>query len=222
MNTDEIEQVQDIENTADPVSSSPEEPPSLSVYLYPRLASSGESEQPPTAASQDVTGTEVKHGRRCSLFAGAKGSCTNALNRFSDWKVANSLIGWKFSLRIGAISATIVFAVNTALLIRALTALEQSGSGRVLIFEGSREATERKTKWIHFYINVVSTLLLSASNYSMQFLSAPNRKDTNRAHARRAWMEIGVLSFRNIMRLHWTKRALWSLLVVTSLLIHLW
>lgn len=41
-------------------------------------------------------------------------------------------------------------------------------------------------------------MLLGASNYTMQVLSSPTRLVIDKAHARRRWMVIGVLSIHEI------------------------
>lgn len=142
--------------------------------------------------------------------------------KFARWKISHSLIGWKFSLRVGALLATVVFAMNAAILIWTLASHHEIGNGRAVLYQGNCQTVRSKNTWIHLYINVASTLLLSASNFSMQFLSAPTRKDTDRAHSRKKWMDIGIPSLHNIFHLEKGKATIWSLLAVTSLLLHLW
>lgn len=60
-----------------------------------------------------------------------------------------------------------------------------------------------------------------ASNYSMQCLSSPTRKEIDKAHARRAWLDVGVPSFRNLRRLSTTRIVLWWLLALSSIPLHL-
>ena len=53
---------------------------------------------------------------------------------------------------------------------------------------------------LHLLINILSTILLGASNYSMQCLTAPTRQDIDQAHHDNSWMDIGVPSVKNIRR----------------------
>ncbi|KAN0077524.1 hypothetical protein V8E54_005828, partial [Elaphomyces granulatus] len=50
----------------------------------------------------------------------------------------------------------------------------------------------------HLVINVLSTLLLSGSNYWMQCLSAPTRREIDNAHKRGISLDIGIPSLRNL------------------------
>ncbi|KAI8938163.1 hypothetical protein NX059_005828 [Plenodomus lindquistii] len=76
-------------------------------------------------------------------------------------------------------------------------------------------------KWIHLAVNVVSTLLLCASNYCMQVLSAPNRKELVYAHSRRVWLHIGVPSLHNLKHISRARTALWMGLFISSVPLHL-
>lgn len=72
-------------------------------------------------------------------------------------------------------------------------------------------------------INVLSTVLLSGSNYCMQVCSAPTRRDIDLAHssATAKWLDIGVPSLRNLKHISLRKRALWCLMGLSSLPLHL-
>lgn len=184
----------------------------LAVYLYPRPADQGNDESSTSAVSDSKRG--------CNLCCGIQWG--EVPQKFARWKISHSLIGWKFSLRVGALLATVVFAMNAAILIWTLASHHEIGNGRAVLYRGNCQTVRSKNTWIHLYINVASTLLLSASNFSMQCLSAPTRKDTDRAHSRKKWMDIGIPSFRNIFQLDNRRVTVWSLLVMTSLLLHLW
>ena len=74
---------------------------------------------------------------------------------------------------------------------------------------------------MHLAINILSTLLLGASNYSMQCLSSPTRSDIDKAHSQGIWLDIGVPSVRNLRRLSTTRIVLWWLLAISSIPLHL-
>lgn len=142
----------------------------LAVYLYPRPADQGNDESSTSAVSDSKRG--------CNLSCGIQWG--EVPQKFARWKISHSLIGWKFSLRVGALLATVVFAMNAAILIWTLASHHEIGNGRAVLYRGNCQTVRSKNTWIHLYINVASTLLLSASNFSMQCLSAPTRKDTDR------------------------------------------
>jgi hypothetical protein len=70
-------------------------------------------------------------------------------------------------------------------------------------------------------INALSTILLSASNYTMQCLSAPTRSEVDDAHSTGKWLDIGVPSVRNLGRIARKRVILWWLLGASSLPLHL-
>jgi hypothetical protein len=73
----------------------------------------------------------------------------------------------------------------------------------------------------HIVINILSTLLLGASNYTMQVLSSPTRGEIDRAHSSNQWLDIGVLSLRNLGRISRRRRFLCVILALSSIPIHL-
>ena len=76
-------------------------------------------------------------------------------------------------------------------------------------------------KWLHFAINMLSTILVGASNYCAQLLVAPTRKDIDSAHANGKWLDIGVQSTRNLRNLCWKRGISWLCLIASSSVLHL-
>ena len=89
------------------------------------------------------------------------------------------------------------------------------------IFQGNCNKAAHVNLGLHFLINVMSTLLLAASNYGMQCLSAPTRSEVDKAHRRRARLDIGVMGFRNTRWVHWGRGWAWFLLGISSMPLHL-
>ena len=93
--------------------------------------------------------------------------------------------------------AGIVLVINIVVTIYAsLTTGVNSGIG--IIQHGDCSLTKRMGMWLHLAINVLSTMLLSASNYCMQCLSSPTCEEVDRAHANGKWLDIGVPSVQNL------------------------
>ncbi|RFN48633.1 hypothetical protein FIE12Z_7098 [Fusarium flagelliforme] len=110
---------------------------------------------------------------------------------------------WQVSLIAGAGACIVVLVINLGVTIWSTVRLQSinprwNGSHRKVIYEGSCSASRTINVVIHLVINIFSSVLLAASNYGMQCLSAPTRADVDRAHGRRSWMDIGIPSFRNI------------------------
>ena len=81
--------------------------------------------------------------------------------------------------------------------------------------------TSRVGFWLHLIINGLSTLLLGASNYSMQCLSSPTRGEIDKAHRNCIWLDIGTPSVRNLRRISWSRIGLWWALAISSIPLHL-
>jgi hypothetical protein len=114
----------------------------------------------------------------------------------------------------------IVCMTNTVLTIVAWHGLGGWSDGVVTIHQGDCGVVKRADAFIHIGINVLSTLLLSASNFVMQLVAAPTRKEVDTAHRKGIWLDIGVPSFRNLRQISRSSRLLWICLAASSLPIH--
>ncbi|KAE9390053.1 hypothetical protein BT96DRAFT_738538, partial [Gymnopus androsaceus JB14] len=90
-----------------------------------------------------------------------------------------------------------------------------------VVYQGDCNTVDHLDIGIHLVINILSTLLLGASNYIMQSLSAPTRTEIDQAHKRGSWLDIGVQSMRNLVYTSRWKRWLWISLAVFSIPLHL-
>jgi hypothetical protein len=73
----------------------------------------------------------------------------------------------------------------------------------------------------HLAINIFGTLLFSASNNCAQLLSSPTIKDIAVMHKEGKWMDIGVSSLRNLRYIPTWRAALWAVLMLSSMPLHL-
>jgi hypothetical protein len=121
--------------------------------------------------------------------------------------------GWRVGVLIGCCLSTVILCCNIALVI--------VGSTVNGIAIGTSEETATWSTIAHLFINMCSTLLLAASNYTMQILSAPTRDDIGRAHGQRQWHDIGLLSVRNVRNVPRRRAALWLVLALSSVPLHL-
>ncbi|KAL9611692.1 MAG: hypothetical protein Q9167_003687 [Letrouitia subvulpina] len=128
--------------------------------------------------------------------------------------------GWHVWATVCAVITGAVFIINTILTIWASRKYGVNG-GLGTIFKGSCKRSERLSLWLHLAINILSSALLSASNYCMQCLSSPTRGELDKAHRRHIWLDIGVPSVRNIWRISRSRMALWFLLAFSSIPLHL-
>lgn len=128
----------------------------------------------------------------------------------------NRFTGWRFGALHFGIWAAIVFCINLIVTIWGTT-VRKSG----VLLEGDCDRVKIYNNGLHVLINVLSTILLSGSNYCMQCLSAPTRDEVNEAHANRRWLDIGIPSIRNVKHLGKQRIILWISLALTSLPLHL-
>lgn len=130
------------------------------------------------------------------------------------------LQGWKFGLIVATTSTICILVLNIAVAIKLSRVTRPDGIGTVS--NGSCKTVARFSAIIHVAINVLGTLLLGASNYTMQCLSSPTRQDIDNAHLREDWLDIGVVGIRNVLgRIPRIRSVFWTLLATTSIPIHL-
>lgn len=90
-----------------------------------------------------------------------------------------------------------------------------------VIYDGSCDTTNNWDNALHAIINIISTLTLAASNYSMQALVAPTRSEIDRYHAAGRWVHIGGSSLRNLFAIPRPRICLWLVLFITATPFHL-
>ena len=133
------------------------------------------------------------------------------------WRKLN---GYHFGVMCCAWTSAVVLVINlTATIwgIKKFGILDGLGTLRV----GDCNSTSRLGFWLHLIINGLSTLLLGASNYSMQCLSSPTRSEIDRAHRNCTWLDIGIPSVKNLRRISWSRIVLWWALAISSIPLHL-
>jgi hypothetical protein len=148
------------------------------------------------------------------------GSRLSLASQQQTWKQRH-LKGWRVGILCGAILAFFVFGVNLSFTIYGGITSETEDATRKLLYSGDCEQVTKMSIGIHLFINLLSTLLLSASNYGMQCLSAPTRAEVDTAHAEKIWLDIGVLSVRNLSKISKKRRLLWLMLGLSSFPLHL-
>ncbi|KAM0433872.1 hypothetical protein ACHAPT_003815 [Fusarium lateritium] len=131
------------------------------------------------------------------------------------------LSGWRFGLIAGAVSCTVVFVINLSVTIWAVAQEKRNKLGQPVLRQGRCADMRHLNTGLHLIINALSSVLLAASNYGMQCISAPTRADVDKAHFAGKWLDIGVPSVHNLGHLSRKRVVLWSLLMLSSLPLHL-
>ncbi|KAL9109202.1 MAG: hypothetical protein Q9227_006127 [Pyrenula ochraceoflavens] len=128
--------------------------------------------------------------------------------------------GWRKSVVAVTCIAWAVLLINLTFGLIATTRLNTQGGLRT-IYEGDCDVVSRSDTVLHLFINLLGVLLLGASNYTMQCLNSPTRKETDSAHAQYKSLDIGISSLANLKYLRPWKVVLWFLLCLSSLPLHL-
>ena len=95
------------------------------------------------------------------------------------------------------------------------------GNGTQEFYAGSCQRLKDASLWIHLAINILGTGLLAASNYTMQVVYAPTRKDIDRCHRKMKWLDVGAHGLRNLSEMGRMRVIIWLCLAVSSVPVHL-
>ncbi|KAJ5215100.1 hypothetical protein N7468_010779 [Penicillium chermesinum] len=136
--------------------------------------------------------------------------------RLKEW----SLEAWGYTVASGALASISIFFINVVTLI-AICSRYPMSLDQGIFFRGDCKMSSLITKVAHVVINILSTILLAYSNYTMQCLNSPTRKEVNEAHSRSQWVHIGTASFRNLRFISKWKVCLWVSLGVSSFPLHM-
>ncbi|GAM91408.1 hypothetical protein ANO11243_094580 [Dothideomycetidae sp. 11243] len=131
------------------------------------------------------------------------------------------LWGWRKGVCTGIATTALVLLLNIAILGYTRAHYGSDSSGTSLLTSGDCSKVNRVKVGIHLVINILATALLSASNYTMQVLISPTRKEVDKAHARRKWLDIGLPSPRNVSAISKRRLLLWIGLALSSVPLHL-
>jgi len=126
--------------------------------------------------------------------------------------------GWQSGIAGFTILASTVLMLNISAL--AWTATHLGDGHYATLAVGSYESISNLSGWVHFGINILSTVLLAGSNYCMQCLSSPTRAEVDAAHARGSYLNIGTLSWRNVLASRKRRICLLSLLTLSGVVMH--
>lgn len=92
-----------------------------------------------------------------------------------------------------------MFNFALILIATARTGSDEFGKNNIGTLMVGKESTVSKRNTVcQLSVNVLSTGLLSASNYTMQVLYSPIREGLDRIHVNGEWLEVGFFSLRNM------------------------
>jgi hypothetical protein len=123
---------------------------------------------------------------------------------------------WKKSIRYITFAVSILLCFNIAITVGLILRFGAT-EGVSTLFVGTCQTVAKMDLGLHLAINALSTGIVLASNYVMQCLNAPSRKQVDEAHAKGAWLYIGLPSIRNATRVGWKKGLLWLFLGISAI-----
>jgi hypothetical protein len=148
------------------------------------------------AIDQKVSKTKVRKAPLSNLINFAQSSRLGIVQRLRR----SRFHGWRMGVLIGCCWSTFVLLCNIAIITTgAVKGYNSNGIADVIV--GDETSISHWNTAFHVFINALSTILLSATNYTMQVLSSPTREDIDKAHAKNTWLEVGILSPRNMRTL---------------------
>lgn len=139
-------------------------------------------------------------------------SCTKKKSWLSDWRLG---------LVVGCGASGLVLIINLSILLVAATRYGGFKDGIGTLAKGLPTSMSRLSTAYHILINLLSTVLLTSSNYCMQVLCSPTRNEIDAAHRKGRWLNIGVLSPHNLRFIRARRVLLWWILALSSLPLHL-
>ncbi|KAF2036757.1 hypothetical protein EK21DRAFT_52086 [Setomelanomma holmii] len=130
------------------------------------------------------------------------------------------ICGWRAGLIRSFLLSLIALIVNVSVYSWLFSAFSAE-AGTASIMRSSCGRVRGANTGIHAALNILSTLILGASTYAMQGMTAPTRQEVDKAHGQGKWVEIGTQSARNLFYVRRRNAWIWLILGLTSLPFHL-
>jgi hypothetical protein len=132
----------------------------------------------------------------------------------------NFIAGWRAGLLRAFLVSVVALVVNISIFAWLFNRYNTIG-GTGEIYTGRCSEVDGMETGIKFGLNVLSTLILSASTFAMQGTTSPTREEVDKAHSKGKWLEIGTQSWRNLVHVSKRNAAIWAVLAITGLPLHL-
>jgi hypothetical protein len=140
--------------------------------------------------------------------------------KVQNQRCLHTLNGWRMGVFVSCIGVSLCLMFEVGLLIAAV-AIGRPANGLGLLLEGSCGKVKLCSVLLLLPFNVIGTVMIGCSNYVMQCLSAPTRKDIDAAHAKGYDLNIGVSSLQNLDHIPLTRLISWWVLGLSTIPIHL-
>ena len=138
-----------------------------------------------------------------------------------SWDCWKGAFNWRTGVKVSFGISILAFTVNLILLIVAAVKKPGYKAGIGILHYGASDEISKLNTAYHILINILSTGLLTSSSFCMQLLCAPRREDIDAAHTRGDYVDIGIMSFRNLKFIARRRSILVLILLVTTAPLHL-
>ncbi|KAF2870435.1 hypothetical protein BDV95DRAFT_496366 [Massariosphaeria phaeospora] len=130
--------------------------------------------------------------------------------RLSGFLYDTFIAGWRAGLLRAFLFSLLALVVNVAIYAWLFATHNSAKSNNTTIMTGSCRMIRGANTGIHVALNAVSTMILGASTYAMQGMTAPTRKEVDAAHLQGRWVEIGTSSVRNLFYVRRMNTCIWG------------
>lgn len=130
-------------------------------------------------------------------------------------------LSWRLGVLGALVISILVLLTNISLLIVGGVGYKGYMRGIGTLDSGASSHIQKTGAGLYVLINILSTALLISSDHCIQILSAPSREDLDFIHSRKGWLDIGIISFRNICYIKRLRFIFWLILRLSSLPLHL-
>jgi len=196
-------------------------PSRIRSTIHPEWRSDSNLEmQVPLTAQTDRNGKPLGSLQLPQSIRAKAASILGLRKRAVEKHLGSRFTGWRFGVLNFAILASVVFLINFVAMVSGLAA---TSGAKGVFFDGDCDHVKRLNTGLHLGINILSTILLAGSNYTMQCLSAPTRSEVDSAHSRKpsVYLDVGVPGIRNLGHISRRRAVLWAALGLSSLPLHL-
>lgn len=123
-------------------------------------------------------------------------------------------------LSLQLLGTIVIFLLNVSVTSWAVARCELT-DGVGVIFDGNCGSVRTLSVALHLVINILGTALFGASNFCMQLLVAPTRREQDIAHTKKQWLDVGVPSLWNLTKIARGRVLIWGLLALSTGPLHL-
>ena len=164
------------------------------------------------AASQQADYVSLRTNSRLMMGdleeMGSRGSSRRSLLR-------RIIGGWMGGVLLSAALAGIIL-LGLVVLVALAATRNMISLDHETMFEGDCKRVRSVDQGIHAAVMVCAFVLVAGANYISQVLVSPTREEVDAAHSKADWLDIGIPSMRNMLRVGKGRSVLAALMVLVS------